>query len=204
MNTTLSPLEISELICTRISHDLIGNIGAVSNAVELLEEGDMEFLGDIRSILKTSSSVLSARLKFFRMVFGMSNANLEKLDAVSAATQEYLGTLGNAKYPLKLEMRLKTAEFSRIAMLFAMILADVMIRGGTVEIEEEKGVLAGGAFAGGSLSQEKVSALKMVLNGGVPENPAQYAPIFYLQECLKSTKFKLYVVEQNSFGLILK
>ena len=53
---------VSELICTRISHDLIGNIGAVSNAVELLEEGDMDFLDDIKSILKTSSGVLSARL----------------------------------------------------------------------------------------------------------------------------------------------
>ena len=51
------PSHISELICTRISHDLIGNIGAVANAVELLEEGDMDFLDDIRSILKTSSQV---------------------------------------------------------------------------------------------------------------------------------------------------
>lgn len=28
--------KLSELICTRISHDLIGNIGAVANAAELL------------------------------------------------------------------------------------------------------------------------------------------------------------------------
>lgn len=44
MENTLSVSEISELVCTRISHDLIGNIGAVSNAVELLEEGDMDFM----------------------------------------------------------------------------------------------------------------------------------------------------------------
>lgn len=65
MENTLSVSEISELVCTRISHDLIGNIGAVSNAVELLEEGDMDFMDDIRSILKVSSGVLTARLKFF-------------------------------------------------------------------------------------------------------------------------------------------
>lgn len=64
MNDILSETELAELICTRISHDVIGNVGAVSNAVELLEEGDMDFLDDIRSILKVSSSVLSARLKF--------------------------------------------------------------------------------------------------------------------------------------------
>ena len=47
--------QLSELICTRISHDLIGNIGAVGNAVELLEDGDMDFLDDIKSILQISS-----------------------------------------------------------------------------------------------------------------------------------------------------
>lgn len=39
----ISSSALSEIICTRISHDLIGNIGAVSNAVELLEDGDMDF-----------------------------------------------------------------------------------------------------------------------------------------------------------------
>lgn len=77
MNNILSETELAELICTRISHDVIGNVGAVANAVELLEEGDMDFLDDIRSILKISSSVLSARLKFFRLAFGLTNANLD-------------------------------------------------------------------------------------------------------------------------------
>ena len=38
--------KILETVCTRMSHDLIGNIGAVANAVELLEEGDMDFIDD--------------------------------------------------------------------------------------------------------------------------------------------------------------
>ena len=61
---------ITELVCTRISHDLIGNIGAFSNAMELLEDddNDAEFVKDTHSMLKVISSVLSARLKFFRMV----------------------------------------------------------------------------------------------------------------------------------------
>lgn len=95
MNDILSETELAELICTRISHDVIGNVGAVSNAVELLEEGDMDFLDDIRSILKVSSSVLSARLKFFRLAFGLSNANLEDFGQAKVRLAEnYLKTLG--------------------------------------------------------------------------------------------------------------
>ena len=79
-------LDLTQAVSTRISHDLIGNIGAVSNAVELLEEGDMDFLPDIKSILNTSSSVLSARLKFFRMAFGLDNSNLENLAIIVDCT----------------------------------------------------------------------------------------------------------------------
>ena len=70
-------INITELVCTRISHDLIGNIGAFANAVELLEDGDEDFMPEIQSMLKNSSSVLNARMKFFRMTFGLTNANLE-------------------------------------------------------------------------------------------------------------------------------
>ncbi len=75
-------INISQLICTRISHDLIGNVGAFANAVELMEDEDDEFLAEIKSTLKTSSQVLTARLKFFRMAFGLSNANLENIETV--------------------------------------------------------------------------------------------------------------------------
>ena len=141
MENTLSVSEISELVCTRISHDLIGNIGAVSNAVELLEEGDMDFMDDIRSILKVSSGVLTARLKFFRMAFGVDNANLEKLDLVEKTTADYLKTLGNVNYPISLTMRLSNWQLSKMAMLAVMILADTFIKGGNIEVREETGRL---------------------------------------------------------------
>ena len=96
--------EIAEIISTRISHDLIGNIGAVGNAVELLEEGDMDFLDDIKSILKISSGVLNSRMKFFRMAFGLSNANLEDSLVVEKTIRDYLSTLGNKNFPIELDL----------------------------------------------------------------------------------------------------
>ena len=155
MENTLSVSEISELVCTRISHDLIGNIGAVSNAVELLEEGDMDFMDDIRSILKVSSGVLTARLKFFRMAFGVDNANLEKLDLVEKTTADYLKTLGNVNYPISLTMRLSNWQLSKMAMLAVMILADTFIKGGNIEVREETGRLLILA-AGENRSAEKI------------------------------------------------
>ena len=199
MENTLSVSEISELVCTRISHDLIGNIGAVSNAVELLEEGDMDFMDDIRSILKVSSGVLTARLKFFRMAFGVDNANLEKLDLVEKTTADYLKTLGNVNYPISLTMRLSNWQLSKMAMLAVMILADTFIKGGNIEVREETGRLLILA-AGENRSAEKTPAV----NGKLIERTAQYAPVFYLQELLSKFKLKLNIIEDKGFGLSIE
>ena len=120
---------IADLVCTRISHDLIGNIGAVANAVELLEEGDMDFMDDIRSILKTSSSVLSARLKFFRMAFGLDNANTADLRTVATVCENYLQSLGSPDTPINLSFGLDNPRYAKAVMLGIMIVADTQNKG---------------------------------------------------------------------------
>jgi hypothetical protein len=70
--------------------------------VELLEEGDMDFIDDIKSILGVSSKNLAARLKFFRMAFGLNNANLENKETVVKTVQDYLHTIGNKDFPITL------------------------------------------------------------------------------------------------------
>lgn len=203
MENILSSTEITELVCTRISHDLIGNIGAVSNAVELLEEGDMDFLDDIRSILKVSSNVLTARLKFFRMAFGMTNANLEKLDLVEKTTADYLKTLGNINYPINLQMHLTNWQLSRMSMLAVMILADTFIKGGQIEVKEETGRLVIMA-KGDNRSAEKIKQITDAVNGKLIEHTAQYAPVFYLLSLLSKFKLKLGIINTEGFGLCIE
>lgn len=204
MSKILSDSELAELICTRISHDVIGNVGAVSNAVELLEEGDMDFLDDIRSILKTSSQVLSSRLKFFRLAFGLNNANLENIDLVKATVENYLKTVGNQNYPITLEFELYNPAFSRQAMIGIMIIADTMIKGGKIEAREVGGKLVIISHCQNTPSSEKIGNIKAVLQGGRPENMAQYAPVFYLNNLLTPLKQKLNLIENQTFGLIIE
>ena len=193
---------ITELVCTRISHDVIGNVGAVANAVELLEEGDMDFIDDIRSILKVSSKVLTARLKFFRMAFGLSNSNLTDLQVVKETAEAYLQTIGNASYPIALDLELHTPIFARPALLVIMILADMLIKGGRIEAREVDSRLIAIIHSDFPPSDEKIRNIKTVLQGGIPENQAQYAPVVYLQNILNNDK-KINMIEENTFGLII-
>ncbi len=201
MNTI--PSHISELICTRISHDLIGNIGAVANAVELLEEGDMDFLDDIRSILKTSSQVLAARLKFFRMAFGLNNANLEDAALVRKTTADYLKTIGNQNSKIELEIGDYTTSYARIIMVCVMALADLVIRDGKISVKENGRKLYVNIYSLTKLSEQKKTVLTTLLSGAEAEYLAQYAPVFYLKELLKASELPVSISEGDDYGLII-
>ena len=194
---------VSELVCTRISHDLIGNIGAVANAVELLEEGDMDFIEEIKEILKTSSGVLSSRLKFFRMVFGLNNANLSDKDLVEKTTQDYLKSVGNKNFPIILNFGDYSIKFARIMMLSVMIMADVTIKGGEINVFEQNCKLFVNISAVSKVSAPKTEDIKALLSGQKEEYLAQYAPVFYLRNLIKSSDMQICISENEAFGFVI-
>ena len=200
------PIEkISEIISTRISHDMVGNIGAVSNAVELLEEGDMDFLSDIKSILKVSSSVLSARMKFFRLSFGLDNSDLKDTAKVREISQNYLNTLGNAKQsPIKLEAHLQENGLNREAMLTIMSLADTIIKGGKIEIETAQNSIAAVVSSEYTLSEEKINTMKEILKGNLPENLSLYAPFIYLATRVQGKGKKIELKDMEGLAVLIR
>ncbi len=178
---------ITELVCTRLSHDIIGNIGAVANAVELLEEGDIDFMDDIKSILKTSSSTLAARLKFFRMAFGLNNANIEDELLVKNIAQEYLYTLGNKDFPINLYFDVDDASKRKDALLMMMILADIIIRGGNIEVYYKNSCLVVQINASLKISTDKFDKIKNALYTNQYGQDASLAPL----ACLLAQEKKL-------------
>lgn len=200
--TPISSTALSELICTRISHDVIGNVGAVANAVELLEEGDMEFLDDIKSILTASSQVLSARLKFFRMAFGLDNSNLDRLDLVAETIKAYLETIGNRKYPIELDFHLQQNGAAKLVMLAVMVIADTMIRGGRISVGIEGGRLEVRSQPQVSPAEDKIQAITTALENSGFEPDARLAPLFYLQELVRQQNIKLSVVTSPNLGFL--
>ncbi len=85
-----SDLQLAQLLCTRLCHDLAGPIGAVAAGVELI--GDDPAMADAETIglIGDSSSAASRKLKFLRAALGLSqngNGDLKGLlDGYIAAT----------------------------------------------------------------------------------------------------------------------
>ena len=116
-------MTLNELIMTRVSHDLAGICGALYNTAELLEI-DETFGTEAGPLIKSSTGALIARLKFFRALFGLDGAPLDN-DIVN----NYLHTL-SASFDLKGKV------YNRMQLAGILICADMMIRGGQIDIKE--------------------------------------------------------------------
>lgn len=201
----IAATKLSQIICTRISHDLIGNIGAVSNAVELLEEGDMDFMDDIKSILQVSSEVLSSRLKFFRMAYGLDNSNISNQEIIKEVSEKYLKSIGNQKdYPVKLNMSLQNADsYGRMSMLGIMVMSDIIIKGGEITVSAAD-KLKIRLVSPNALSSERKMNILSINQGTLPENLAQYAPMICLQTIAEEKGKNIQFRETEGIELIIE
>lgn len=200
--TAFLPTEIAELVCTRISHDLIGNIGAISNAMELLDD-DPSDVSDIKPLLENSSQTLAARMKFFRLAFGLKNAAPKEISEFNAIVDAYLATLGNPKTPIVMKSNVENVSLYKVVMLSAMALADVFVRGGEIKANETDEGLIFEAVSDFELSAIKLENIKKAIAGVISEdNPALLAPIVYLSNFLNEAGVKLSLKYQEKTAVL--
>ncbi len=64
--------DLTSLLGSRLCHDLIGPIGAIGNGVELLLLGGGNGRGDEVALISESVAALNARIRFFRVAFGIA------------------------------------------------------------------------------------------------------------------------------------
>lgn len=190
--TEITNTFVSEIVATRLSHDLIGNIGSVANAAELLEEGDIDAIEDIRPILNYSSKVLSRRLKFFRLCFGLSNSSLKEVSDLEEIVSGYLATLGNPNNQIRLALEITTPKIYKIVMPAVMMMADTLVKGGEISVIQNEDALTIEAKSGVALNGAKLLNIKKAISGEeVEENPSTYAPLYYLLSYLESSGINL-------------
>lgn len=84
---TLSAMDLSALLCSRVCHDIISPVGAVNNGLEVLEEDNGEEMRAFAMELITKSArTASAKLQFARLAFGAAGSAGAEIDTGDAET----------------------------------------------------------------------------------------------------------------------
>tara|TARA_R110002095_G_scaffold70325_1_gene60008 strand:+ start:1707 stop:2381 length:675 start_codon:yes stop_codon:yes gene_type:complete len=102
----MDPLKLAQLMCSRLCHDLITPVGAISTGLEIISESGDDIDPELLDLTIHSSQNASQRLVYYRAAFGYSASSIlncpEKLEKL---LREYLKT-----YKVKLDWRCQVPD----------------------------------------------------------------------------------------------
>ena len=133
-------IETLEIFSARICHDLVGPVGAISNGVELLAEGDMSGDPEVIALIADSARGASRRLQFFRTAFGAGNtvSGGQPLEGARALAMDYFaGGKIRLVWPVPnsaLEVR-ADRRAARLLLNLLLVAGDCLPRGGVVPVD---------------------------------------------------------------------
>ncbi len=144
-------LELASLLCSRLCHDLLSPVGALSNGLELLaEEKDPAMRQRCFELLEQSARSSADKLKFFRLAFGAAGGFGEAVPVTEprALIEALAGPSGRIALRWTMESNTLPKAAVKILLNLSLIAIEALVRGGTLEIALEE--RAGGKVQGGA------------------------------------------------------
>ena len=137
---TTASLELASLLCSRLCHDMLSPVGALSNGLELLaDEKDPEMRQRCFELLEQSARISADKLKFFRLAFGAAGG-FGELVPVSEA-RALVDALGGNNQGVSVNWALASESLPKpgvkTLLNLALIGLDALVRGGTLDIGAE-------------------------------------------------------------------
>lgn len=188
-----SGLDLAALLCSRLCHDLLSPVGALTNGLELLaDEKDPEMRKRCFELLEQSAKISADKLKFFRLAFGAAGGfgEMVAVDEPRSLVDALVGNNGRitANWALGAPALPKAAV--KVLLNLSMIAIEALVRGGTLDIGAE---LREGAAeiviraAGPKIAFDPV--IGRALDGSLVtgELSSRTAPAFMLQQLAAST-----------------
>lgn len=125
--------QLAALIASRICHDLISPVGAISNGLELIALGGGAQDGPEMALISESCGNANARIRFFRVAFGEAseNAKLSANEVQDILTGMYADSRCNVTWPHHGDIARRDAQ---LAFLALQCVETALRRGGDIRI----------------------------------------------------------------------
>lgn len=129
-------LRAAELLCSRLCHDLISPVAAISNGLELLAEDDGSSSDEIGGLLNHSARQAAGRLMFYRTAYGLGGDQADSLTVADAAA--LVAGIADAEkvsfdWPDRSEIALGRIGI-KLLLNAAMMALEAMPRGGRLSV----------------------------------------------------------------------
>jgi len=136
-----SQTDLAALLCSRLCHDLLSPVGALSNGLELLaDEQDPEMRERCIELLEASAKISTDKLKFFRLAFGAAGGFGESVPIEEA--QQVIGALAGEARKVEIQWAMATSSLPKpaikVLLNLSQIALDALVRGGRLDIGAER------------------------------------------------------------------
>ena len=142
MNTTALHEDngrLIELISSKICHDLISPVGAISNGVEIL--GEIGADDEVTSLIAFSASQANAKLKTLRLAYGIGGADeLIKIDEIHTTFGEFIGGEKRVTQDWNAHIELgfeKRRGFPKLMMCCLLLAVESLPKGGVITVDTD-------------------------------------------------------------------
>jgi histidine phosphotransferase ChpT len=136
-----SSTDLAALLCSRLCHDMLSPVGALSNGLELLrDERDPEMRQRCMELLEQSARISADKLKFFRLAYGAAGGFGDEVQAQEP--KELVEALVRANERIALEWAVADGALPKpavkVLLNLAAIAIDALVRGGTLAVGAER------------------------------------------------------------------
>src|SRR4051794_20576214 len=138
--TTLSDIDLAALLCSRVCHDVISPVGAITNGLELLDVEEDESMREMAmSLVRKSAKQASAKLQFCRIAFGAAGSSGSVID-MGEAGDIAKSFVGDEKVKLEWHAPRENRPKQEVKLLLNMMLIGMasIPRGGVVSARVEE------------------------------------------------------------------
>lgn len=129
--------DLTSLVGTRICHDLVNPLGAISNGVELMTLSGVQRSPEL-DLIEESIQSASARIRFFRIAYGSGADDQMMGRAEITTTLQAAGRSGRISYAWGPSGDQRRGRV-RTAFLLLQCLESAMPRGGTITVSDIDG-----------------------------------------------------------------
>ena len=135
----LEALDLAALLCSRVCHDIISPVGAITNGLEVLDDDNSEEMKTFAfDLIRRSARQASAKLQFARLAFGAAGsagAEIDLADAEAVTTGYMQGEKAQFSFAAP---RILMAKNLVKLLLNLILLANAAIpRGGSITVKVE-------------------------------------------------------------------
>jgi histidine phosphotransferase ChpT len=136
-----SETDLAALLCSRLCHDMLSPVGALSNGLELLaDEKDPEMRRRCFELLDQSARISTDKLKFFRLAYGAAGGFGDEVP--SDEPRDLVAGLIAANERVTFEWAVADATLPKpsvkVLLNLAAIAVDALVRGGTLAVGAER------------------------------------------------------------------